>query len=98
MQNDEIEAKHGDKMIEFRIKFFTNSIAERDGCIKKKHLWPNGMIHITRNDSHGIIGNQRPFNSMAQILPILEDMMIENELTIIPTRRLYKLLGMKNAA
>ena len=47
------EAKHGSKMIEVKVRFWTNDLAEEKGRIRPKHAWGSGVVRIARNDSHG---------------------------------------------
>jgi hypothetical protein len=48
------EAKHGEKMIEVKLRFWTNDIAEKKGDVIPKHAWSSGVVRVERNDSHGI--------------------------------------------
>jgi hypothetical protein len=51
---EELEAKHGQKMIEVKLRFWTNEIAEGDGMIRPKHAWASGVVRMERNAAHGI--------------------------------------------
>lgn len=46
--------KRGEKMIELRVRLWTDEIAEVDGAIVKKHCWDYGTVSMLQNDSHGI--------------------------------------------
>jgi len=69
---DEREAVHGKKMIEIRVRFWTDQIAE-EGKIMPKHCWDSGVVRISSNDLHSITSsNPVPFNSLLEILPKIE--------------------------
>jgi hypothetical protein len=46
---EEIDAPHGDKMIEITIRFWTNDIAEEEGKVLPKHIHNSGMVRLTAN-------------------------------------------------
>ena len=48
------EAEHGEKMIEIKLRFWTNDIAKQKGKIVPKNAWAAGVVRVERNDSHGI--------------------------------------------
>jgi hypothetical protein len=57
MASDVLEtkaAKWGKRMIEVRVRFWTDCIAEGKGQIRPRHAWGGGVILIDRNESHGI--------------------------------------------
>ena len=71
-----LEADYGEKMIEVRIRFWTNDIAETKGHILPKHCWSAGMVYAPRNDSHGIKSSRRmPFNSLDEVQNAIEQAM-----------------------
>jgi len=85
------EAKHGSKMIEVKIRFWTNDLAEGKGRIRPKHAWGSGVVRITRNDSHGI----EPlapivFNSLAEIPMKIEKVLIDHGVKIHQSERMKK--------
>jgi hypothetical protein len=47
------EAAQGEKMIEIKIRFWTDEIAAEPGKIVPKHAWTSGVVRIERNPSHG---------------------------------------------
>ena len=58
-------AKHGEKMIEVRLRFWTNDIADDDGKIVAKHGWDKGTVTVSANSSHGLAaGKPLNFNSI----------------------------------
>ena len=62
------EAKHGKRMIEVRVRFWTNDLADGKGRICPRHAWGAGVVRLDPNDAHGIVGGEPvPFNSLAEI-------------------------------
>lgn len=85
------EAKHGEKMIEVKLRFWTNKIATGDDQIIPKHAWCAGVVRIERNKSHGIIpGKPLPFHSLLDVGAVIEKVLIENEIKLHPSRRSRK--------
>lgn len=63
-----LEANNGEKMIEFKVRFWTNDIAETKGHILPKHCWTAGVVYASGNDSHGIKKSRTmPFNSLDEV-------------------------------
>jgi hypothetical protein len=84
-------AKHGQKMIEIRVRFWTDEIAENKGEVIPKHAWGSGMIYIDRNESHGIVpGEGMAFNSMSEIPAVIERCLINHGVKIISSTKMKK--------
>jgi len=49
-----LEAKQGERMIEVKLRFWTNNLASEPGKIIPKHARASGVVRIERNLSHGI--------------------------------------------
>ena len=63
-----LEAKYGERMIEVKVRFWTNNIAEGDGNVLPKHAWTSGIVRIERNATHGIKPEKPvPFNSLLEV-------------------------------
>jgi len=45
------EAEHGQKMIEVKLRFWTNNLAGKSGQIIPKHAWSSGVVRIEPNKS-----------------------------------------------
>jgi hypothetical protein len=76
-------AKQGEKMIEVRIRFWTDEIASEKGKILPKHAWSYGVVHVQRNESHEISPeNPRPFNSLLDIGSVIEKVLIEHGIVL----------------
>ena len=88
-------AKHGEKMIEIRLRFWTDNIASK-GEIIPRHAWGSGMINIERNVAHGLAPKRwLAFNSMSEIPAMIERCLIDNGVKVIasPKMRKYSLAG-----
>lgn len=85
------EAKQGEKMIEVKLRFWTNEIASESGKIVPKHAWASGVVRIERNRSHGIVpSNPRPFNSLLDVGAVIEKVLIDHGIILHPDRRMRK--------
>lgn len=77
------KAKLGQRMIEVRVRFWTNEIVEGKGWIRPKHAWTRGVISMERNESHGIVPSYpRPFNSLMELPAIIEKVLIQHGVTL----------------
>jgi hypothetical protein len=86
-----LEASHGDKMIEVKLRFWTNKLADEPGKVIPKHAWDSGVVRIERNDSHGIVpGNPIPFHSLLDVGSIIERVLIEHRVKLHPSRKARK--------
>lgn len=73
------EANLGEKMIEIRVRFWTDELAEETNQIRPKHAWTSGVVRMARNESHNIRPeNPRPFNSLMDLPRIIEMVLIEH--------------------
>jgi hypothetical protein len=85
------EAKHGKKMIEVRLRFWTNKIAKSKGQILPKHAWSSGVVRMQGNESHGIVsGNPRPFHSLLDVGAVVEAVLVNHGITLHRSRRMKK--------
>jgi hypothetical protein len=72
---EEIEAPHGDKMVEITIKFWTDKIASTEGKVLPKHIHNSGMIKLSSNATHGIESeNPTPFRSLNELPAKIEEL------------------------
>lgn len=84
------EAKHGQKMIEVKVRFWTNDIA-KGGRIMPKHAWGSGMIRMESNKAHGITPREPvPFNSLAEIPSVVERTLIAHGVKIHPSSKMRR--------
>jgi hypothetical protein len=86
-----LEAKQGEKMIEVKLRFWTNDIAAEPGKIVAKNAWTSGVVRMERNKSHGIEPrNPQPFHSLLDVGAIIEKVLIEHGVVLHPSRRMKK--------
>jgi hypothetical protein len=89
------EAKHGQKMIEVKIRFWTNDIAEQ-GKVIPKHAWASGVVRIEANQAHGIVpGKPRPFHSLLDVTSVIEKVLIEHGIVLHAGRKMKKYFSEK---
>ena len=80
-------AKHGERMLEVRVRFWTNDLADGKGTIWPKHGWSSGMVYMDRNESHGITPTDPlPFNSLMELPRIVERVLIANKIVLHESR------------
>lgn len=93
----DIEAKkapHGEKMIEVKLRFFTNAIAVEDGKIVPKHAGTTGVVRIERNEAHGITpGSPKPFHSLLDVGAVIERVLIDHGVVLHPGKQMQKYMG-----
>lgn len=85
------EAKQGERMIEVRVRFWTDAIAEGEGRIMPKHGWTSGVVRVAHNESHGISPkNPRPFNSLMDLPRVIEMVLIEHGIKLHRLGKMWK--------
>ena len=86
-------AKHGEKMVEVRIRFWTDGMSSRKDSVIPKHAWDSGVIIMEGNKTHGITpGSPQPFNSILDLTSVLAKVLVEHGVTIRTNRKLRKLI------
>lgn len=89
----ELEARQGEKMIEIKVRFWTNQIAEGEGMVRPKHAWTSGVVRMERNQTHGIIPeNPTPFQSLMDLPAVLEKVLHQHGVKLHPSRRMKRYL------
>jgi len=87
------EAKWGSRMIEVRLRFWTDNLAPK-GEVIPKHAWSSGMARMMANEPHGIKSGKRiPFNSLPEIASTVEKVLIEHGVTLHPSNRMQRYLA-----
>jgi hypothetical protein len=90
---DSQEALHGEKMIELKVRFFTNELAEK-GHVRPKEGWTRGVVRVTPNRAHGIeSGQPRHFNSLMELPATIEQVLIDNGIVLHPVAKQAKYLS-----
>jgi hypothetical protein len=84
-------AKHGEKMIEVKVRFWTDGIAPEDGKVVPKHAWAGGVVRVERNDAHGLVPSRpKPFNSLLDLGAVIEKVLIEHGVSLLPSRKMQR--------
>ena len=90
---DEKEAAFGERMIEIKVRLWTNDIADTEGSVLPKHAWSSGLVRLTRNATHGIGSNKAlPFHSLMDLTSVIEKILIQNGITLHASRETKKYL------
>jgi hypothetical protein len=85
------EAKHGQKMVEVKVRFWTDDIAAEKGKVVPKHAWAAGVVRIERNDAHEITPSQPvPFNSLLDLGTAIEKVLIEHGVVLHSSAKMKK--------
>ncbi len=78
-----LKAPQGERMIEIKLRFWTNNISPTKGEILAKHAWCSGVVRIERNPSHGIKpGSPKPFHSLLDVGSVIEKVLIDHGVTL----------------
>jgi len=86
-----LKAPQGQKMIEVKVRFWTDSIAAEPDNVIPKHAWTKGVVRMESNATHGIHPeNPRPFNSLMDITAVIEKVLIEHGIVLHPSSRSKK--------
>ena len=85
------KAAHGKKMIEIKIRLWTDDIAPTSGRILPKHAWTAGVVRIERNTAHGIVPKKpRPFNSLPEVGAAIERVLVDHGIELHLSRKMQK--------
>lgn len=88
------EAKHGERMIEIKVRFWTDSLASEAGKVIPKHAWTGGVVRIAPNKSHGIVPkNPKPFNSLLDVGAVIEKVLLEHGIVLHRSQRMRKYIA-----
>ena len=88
---ESLEAAHGERTIEVKIRFWTNDIAGGQGKVLPKHAWAGGVVRMERNASHGIVpGAPLPFHSLLDITSVVEKALIQHGIQLHAGRKMRK--------
>ena len=87
------EARWGERMIELRIRFWTDGLAGQNGSIRPKHAWSAGVVRMAVNEAHGISARHpRTFNSLLDLPMAIERVLAEHGVKLHRSRRMQKYL------
>lgn len=88
------EAQHGEKMIEVKLRFWTDAIAPELGKVVPKHAATSGVVRMERNVAHGIVpGSPHPFHSLLDVGAVIEQVLIDHGVVLHPGRQMQKYIG-----
>jgi hypothetical protein len=88
------EAASGKRMIEIKVRLWTDDLANGKGMIRPKHAWSAGVVRIESNDAHGIVPlRPLPFNSLSEIPGKIEKVLIDHGIVVHPSGRMAKYLS-----
>ena len=91
MPRQQVKANKNERMIELKLRFWTNGIARGSGYIKPKHAWSSGVIRMERNNSHSIRpANPRPFRSLLDIGVVVEKVLIAHGIVLHPSEQMRR--------
>jgi hypothetical protein len=86
-------AQHGEKMLEVKVRFWTDGIAG-EGKIRPKHACASGIVRLKSNPAHGIKSpTQLTFNSLLELPGVIEKLLIEEGITLHVTAKMRKYLA-----
>ena len=85
------EAAHGKRMIEIKVRLWTDGLADGKGKIRPKHAWTAGVVRIERNDAHGIVPlPPLPFNSLMDLMAKIERVILDHGITLHQSQRMKR--------
>jgi len=88
------KATQGEKMIEVKLRFWTNDIAAEEGNVIPKHAWTSGVVRIERNSTHGIEPkNPKPFHSLLDVGSVIEKVLIEHGVVLLLSKKMQEYIA-----
>lgn len=88
---EQLDARYGEKMIEVRVRFWTNDIASGEDKVVAKNARCSGVVRMKKNSLHGISGGRAiPFNSLLEIPSAIEKTLIEHGIKLHLPKRMKK--------
>lgn len=89
-----VRAPQGEKMIEVKVRFWTNGIAGAKGKVLPKHAWAGGVVRMESNSTHGVKPkNPRPFHTLMDMTAVIERVLIEHGIVLHPGRKMGKYIN-----
>lgn len=81
-------------MIEVRVRFWTDDIADGKGKIVPKHGWTGGVVRIATNKAHGVTAAPPlPFNSLAELPAAIEKVLAQSGVKLHLTGKARKVIA-----
>jgi hypothetical protein len=86
-----VKAATNERMIEVKLRFWTNNLAKGKGYVFPKWAWSKGVVRVERNNTHGIKpGKPIPFNSLLDVGAAIEKVLIAQGIVLRPGKRMKK--------
>jgi hypothetical protein len=86
-----VKAAANERMIEIKLRFWTNGLAKGKGYVVPKWAWSAGVVRIERNNSHGIKPKKpEPFHSLLDVGSVIEKVLIAQGIVLRPGKRMKK--------
>ena len=87
-------ADRGERMIEVKLRFWTNNLADGAGRVRPRHAWSGGVVRMESNKTHGIRPkNPKPFHSLLDVGAVIEKVLIQHGIQLHPSRRMRKYMS-----
>jgi len=91
---EKTDAPQGERMIEVKIRFWTNDISGQSGKTTPKHAWRAGVVRMERNPSDGIMPRHaRPFHSLLDVGAVIEKVLIDHGVVLHPSPQMRKYIS-----
>src|SRR5262245_59769349 len=85
------KAEHGERMIEIKVRFWTNDLGGPRGTVRQKHAWASGVVRAEANRTLGISPRKpRPFHSLMDLSAVIEKVLIDHGIVLHRNRRMRK--------
>lgn len=85
-----VRAAPDEKMIEVKVRFWTDSIAP-NGDVMPKRAWAKGNVRMQRNETHGLRGKPDvKFNSLLELPAAIERLLIAHGVVLHPSTKMRK--------
>lgn len=83
-EKGEVEAKPGERMIELKVAFFTDDIANTAGKVVPKVCWDVGTVRLLANATHGVKSSEPYiFNGLSELLTTIERLLVDNGIKVL---------------
>jgi hypothetical protein len=83
-------AEHGEKMIELRVRFWTDDMAPKPRVVPK-NAWTSGVVRLHSNRAHAIKpARPIPFNSLMELGSAIEKALVANGIVLHLNRKMRK--------
>src|SRR2546426_635161 len=91
VQPTKTAAAKGERMIEIKVRFWTNDIAGTEGQVIPGHALSSCFVRMEANRTHGIKPrNPAPFHSLLDLPSVMEKVLIQHGITLHANRRMKK--------